>query len=103
MIKPRDVIYNNKDAPCLVYGRVSRILANGRVETIDCGRFVRICDPKDLTVADYAGYWDGEQHGATEVRIKFPVWQAMPSLRKLKAMAARYDKSVWKKHRKRPK
>ena len=95
MVKVNDIIANKQDTCFASYGRVSRIFNDGRVETIDCGKYIRVCYPDDLEIYnDYTGYWSRSRPE------QYPLFIRMPSLRRLKRMAAHYDKTVWKKYRK---
>jgi hypothetical protein len=121
MVKRNDVVYSKHDTMYAAYGRVNRILPDGRVETIDSGQYIRVQEASDLVVVDYKGRWEWTSHSDDEgnaikiyyeqdgkgnhdwKRIKYvrPVrWCPMPTLRRLKQNAARYDKTVWKKNRK---
>lgn len=105
-IKRNDVVYSKHDAKAghVLYGRVNRIMPDGMIETIDCGRYIRIQHSSDLVIDnDYRGYYytvyisQRDEDGELKT---YQVWRSMTGLRRLKQMAARYDKTVWKKYRK---
>jgi hypothetical protein len=88
----RNTIVRNKNdnGPWSPFGRVTRRIDATHVEVIDCGKIVRICDVADLEVHnEYKGFRNA--HNGRFYR--------MPTLRRLKQMAARYDKTVWRKFR----
>lgn len=79
LVGPKDM-YN-------FYGRINRIINEELVEVIYCGRNWGIKKICDLELASYKGYFDKGR------LIR------MPTLRKLKQMAAFYDKKIWKHNR----
>lgn len=85
----------------MFYGRVWRILDAEHVMVIDCGKHIQIYHPDDLEVFDYDGRPDGDPSGDQDfIRNRFPVFYRMPSLRRLKKLAAHYAKeTVWKRKR----
>jgi hypothetical protein len=97
MVRRNDVVYNKNDEFYSFYGRVSRILPDGRVETIDCGKYIRVQDQNDLVVVNYTGKYDEFFSPAKKKYVK--IWRPMPTLRQLKQMASCYDKTVWKRNR----
>lgn len=100
MIKCNNIVTpakRNKGDPC-PYGRVSRFIDHDHVEVIDCGRFITVYHIDDLEViTNYTGYW---RHIVDSKGYEYAIHVRMPSLRKLKQMAACYDRTVWKKVRK---
>lgn len=73
------------------YGRINRILPDGRYEVIDCGKYITAYHGHELEVHnDYKGRWTtwGKRQ-----------WVRMPSLRKLKQITAWYNKAAWKRYR----
>lgn len=114
-LRRNQVVMEAKPEMFRFYGRVNRRIDDERVEVIDCGKHVTVYRNDELEVVDYEGYWD-------TVRTKIPgtateysedlqewfghqfaeweVWRPMPSLRRLKQRASCYNKSVWKKNRK---
>lgn len=94
----RNAIVGDREAMIGSYGRVSRVLDAEHVEVIDCGRMFRKVRIADLAIAnDYRGYWDDRG----PLRERHPVFVRMPSLRKLKQMALRYNPSVFRKNHRR--
>lgn len=93
-LKRNDVVYRKMDDGFRTYGRVSRIFSDGRIEVLDCGKIISVGLPEQFVKIDYNGFWD-----SWAGREDNPLWRPMPSLRKLKRMCARYDKTVWKKFR----
>ncbi len=91
MIKRNDVVVQT-GASWQMYGRVVRRIDETHVEVIDCGKHITVYKDTELTVSDYKGYWD------TWGR-KTPRWRPMPTLRKLKQMAAYYRDDVWRKQK----
>jgi hypothetical protein len=90
--KRNDVVFEKKpECGFTLYGRINRILSATEIEVIDCGKFFTVYRPDQLEKIEYKGYW--WKYGD---KLRF---NRMPSLRKLKQMAARYDKRVWKKYR----
>lgn len=90
-MKRNTIVSRKKDTGFILFGRVSRVFPDGNIEVIDCGKMITVGPPSDFNVEDYKGKPD---------YFKPNVFHYMPSLRKLKQMATRYDKTVWKKHRK---
>lgn len=91
------VIKKNGDANGhAFYGRVLGRIDFDHVEVIDTGKYVNIYADEDLELSDYRGYLDD---GYSSLRIKYPVYRRMPSLRKLKQARSYYDKRIWKKNR----
>lgn len=94
------VVYKHDPGFWAPYGRVNRVIDEGHVEVIDCGKYIRILPVEDLEVHNfYRGYWDT----AGVLREKFPVFRRMVSLRKLKQMTSNYNDQVWKRKRKKGK
>lgn len=72
------------------YGRINRVVDAEHAEVIDCGKFVRILHCSKFEIAnDYKGY---RTHKGHLVR--------MTTLRRLKQITSQYNKTVWKKYRK---
>jgi hypothetical protein len=89
MFKKGQIVTSKLDSAFVFYSRVSRVFENlGLVEVITCGAHVLVYKPEHLEVSDYKGCVMRNGH-----------FQFMPSLRKLKQMAAKYDKTVWRKNR----
>jgi hypothetical protein len=86
----RNQVVGEAQASYVLFGRINRILPNGLIEVVDCGRYYSLYEPHELEAHDYKGCHDF---------YKPERFNWMPSLRRLKQMAARYDKAVWKKHR----
>jgi hypothetical protein len=96
-MKRNTIVYSKHDDMVALYGRVNRIFSDGMVETIDCGKFIRVSHPDDLVVVEgYKGRWETSYY-EDSVNLRF---HRMPTLRKLKQMTSCFDKTVWKKHRK---
>lgn len=88
------------------YGRITHVINDDQVRVIDCGRQIKIYQKSDLELVDYKGKanyivtrrkpnedaWKPEHFGTGWVRGEYN-W--MPSLRRLKQMAARYSKDAW--------
>lgn len=90
MMKRNDVVLVGPIDMHNFYGRINRMIDDQFAEVIYCGRNWGVKRIVDLKVDDYKGYIeDGRYH-------------RMPTLRKLKQMAARYDKRVWKRRRNDP-
>ncbi len=92
-MKRNDIIYSRIDAErgYTFYGRVSRILPDGMVETVDCGRYIRVQRAEDIVLAnEYKGF---KTWGNSSRFIR------MATLRQLKQMCSRYDKTIWKRNR----
>lgn len=88
-LRRNDIVYSLHDQFWTPLGRVTRIFPNGKVETIDCGRYIRVQPANTLVlVENYRGMIgnDGKV-------------QRMPTLRKLKQRASLYDETVWKRKR----
>ena len=74
------------------YGRVNRRIDDTHVEVICCGKHITIYEDSELTLEnDYQGFWRGTS--------EFPVFQRMPTLRRLKQRASEYQDEVWKKRK----
>lgn len=80
-----DIVRPNKDG--YFYGRVVRRIDDTHVQVIDCGSMITDYADTDLIAEDYKGYW---RDGRT-------VFVRMPTLRRLKQMAAYYRDDVWRK------
>jgi len=93
-----------KGAPWSPYGRVVRRIDATHVQVIDCCKYISVYADEDLIqVKNYTGYDRVKKRydPVTDEDIILAVYTYyMPSLRKLKQMAACYDKRVWLKHRK---
>lgn len=88
-MRRNDVVLVGKPDMWNFYGRINRLVGCDRAEVIYCGRNWGEFVLADLRLAnDYRGYTD---HNGR--------FERMPSLRKLKQMAARYDKNVWRRNR----
>ena len=84
----RNTVVYNKTEDIRVFGRVNRVFPNGLAEVVDCGAFRRVLPLDVLVPTAYKGRY-----------IQDKRFSRMPSLRKLKQMVQRYDKTVWKSHR----
>jgi hypothetical protein len=91
-MRRNDVVLVGKPDMWNFYGRINRILDEAHAEVICCGKHVRRMPMTDLTVDnEYKGYaHEGER------------FRRMPTLRRLKQMAARYSPEVWKRKRSEP-
>lgn len=76
----------------VLYGRVSRVFDDGRVEVIDCGRNVTVLYRQDVIVCSYKGYINRDS-------LNHPRFIRMTGLRKLKQLASRYTDTIWKRKR----
>jgi len=97
-LRRNDVVCNkNGDGPWVPYGRVNRRIDDGHVEVIDTQRYMEIYADYELERIDYVGRWDDQY---SDLRREYPIYIRMPTLRKLKQMAGRYNPTVWKRNRK---
>jgi hypothetical protein len=88
VMRRNDVVLVGRDRMYSFYGRINRILDDGHAEVICCGKHCQAVPMSDLVVdKNYKGY---SVNG---------LWNRMPTLRKLKQMAARYNPEVWKRKR----
>lgn len=88
-MKRNDVVIERKIDSWRFYGRVWRRIDAEHVQVVMCGHYVRIYREEDLEVVDYKGCWKwGREPG--NWRGKTPVWDPMPSLRKLKHYNQKY-------------
>ena len=78
------------------YGRVNRFINDEYVEVVDCTRHVVVYHISEIKATNYNGRWEV----TGPLREQYPVFNRMPSMRKLKQMRAGYDKLIWKKNRK---
>lgn len=82
------------------YGRINRKVDDEHYEIVDAGRYFRILHVSEFEhTPEYKGKWSSWNH-RDEFVPDNPKFYRMHSLRKLKQLAARFDKKVWKKHRK---
>jgi hypothetical protein len=87
-MRRNDVVLVGRDRMYSFYGRINRILDDAHAEVICCGKHCQAVPMSDLVVdKNYKGYSDNG------------LWNRMPTLRKLKQMAARYNPEVWKRKR----
>ena len=94
----------NCDGGWIPYGRVNRFVSPNTVEVIFCTRDVRILTLDEIEdQSSYKGLWITRQKKPTKIDGEW-VYEKdfvyMATLRKLKQMAAYYNKTVWKKYRK---
>lgn len=89
-MKRNDVVLVDKNM-YRFYGRVNRKIDDDHYEVIYCGRNWGIIHVSELELDN--SYKGKPRWGQPEI------FDRMPSLRKLKQMAAYYDKKVWKKNR----
>ena len=92
MVKRNDIVCDKNETNFVPYGRVNRRIDDEHVEVLygNCNR--RIFRDEDLEVHnEYAGYWMREFSD-------YPVFHWMPTLRKLKQIRARRDKTIWKRN-----
>lgn len=90
-MRRNDVVLVGKPDLYRFYGRI--VSVGELIEVVDCGRNRRFMPADELEPTDYKGRdeYDWKGGGGRFLR--------MPTLRKLKQMAARYDKTVWKRNR----
>lgn len=85
------------DRSHMFYGRVNKRIDDKHVEVIYCGSNWGVFEEEHLDYTpDYQGYWSNQmwyEEGKTSRFIR------MPTLRRLKQAAARYDHRVWKRFR----
>lgn len=97
-MKRNDVVAEkHTDGSWYVPARINRVLSETEVEVVCCGHFFRRMEIAKLENVNYKGRWDT----FSDHRKRYPVWYHMPSLRKLKQRAARYNRNVWKQTRRR--
>lgn len=105
MLRRNDIVVelDPKGAPWSPYGRVNRRIDATHVEVIDCCKHCTVYADVDLKkVIDYTGYDRVKKRydPVTDEDIILAVYTLrMPSLRKLKQLASRYNKRVWRKYR----
>ena len=87
-MKRNDVVLVGKPDLHNFYGRVNRVLPGGRYHVVYCGSNHGIFLGSELHPSDYTGYYN-EFYGR---------YFRMPTLRKLKQSASRYDQRVWKRN-----
>lgn len=111
-LKRNDVV-SNVDGGWQSYGRVNRVFRDGTIEVIDCGKSVTVDFPEAWQKEYYTGYshlvhkFKKDDYGTIEldenhnyvILASYTRFHPMPTLRKLKQMASKYNKQVWKKHR----
>jgi len=89
-LRRNDVVLVRPDQMYSFYGRVVRMIDPDHAEVICCGKHCETYPLSDLKGDNaYKGYVD-----------RRGVWNRMPTLRKLKQMAAFYNPEVWKRKRK---
>lgn len=87
-LRRNDIVLVGNDKSYRFYGRINCVLSNDMYEVIYCGSNWGIVPINELEYTpEYSGYMDKGR------RIR------MPSLRKLKQAASRYDKRVWRRNR----
>lgn len=111
-LKRNDVV-TEVSASWAMYGRVNRVFRDGTIEVICCGKNIKRDFPEAWQKVYYTGrselvhnykmdkngYAMCDQEGNLIILASYPRFYPMPSLRKLKQMASRYNKKVWKKYR----
>ncbi len=78
------------------YGRINRYMGDGKWEIILCTKHIEVHDEANLEVQDYKGRWEKRSFYADEANASY-YFMRMPTLRKLKQMAAYYNRKAWKK------
>jgi hypothetical protein len=86
-MRRNDVVEVGKPDLYNFYGRIISVRGD-QAYVVCCGAHHRWMPVSELRVSDYRGYQD---HHTGRFR-------RMPSLRRLKQMAARYDKAIWKRN-----
>jgi predicted metal-dependent HD superfamily phosphohydrolase len=82
-----------------MYGRVISRIDDTHVRVIDCGKYDQVLADADLEASDYNGTWAWGVDFEGSLRNRFPVYNYMPTLRKIKQIASGYN-DVWKKSKK---
>jgi hypothetical protein len=89
-MRRNDIVMESKGEGWSPYGRINRRVGD-KWEVIDCMRNISLYAETELNVCnDYKGFH--EHYNERFIR--------MPTLRRLKQMAARYNKRVWKRFHK---
>lgn len=92
-MKRNDIVICKNDDYWRPYGRIWKKGVGDHFIIINCMREVLAIKEKDLEVNnEYDGFWGTSGNGCSTERF-----QRMPSLRRLKQMASKRNKGIWRK------
>lgn len=89
-MRRNDIVLVDDHGWCM-YGRINRVVDVDYAEVIDCGKYVRILHKSRFEIHNHYKGYPGR---------KPKHFCRMPTLRKLKQITSQYNKTVWKKYRK---
>lgn len=93
-LRRNDVVDVGGATGWFVPGRVVSRIDDSHVRVIDVFKHDKVYRDEDVEKVDYRGCYRYGRGPETP----FPIFDRMPTLRRLKQQRSFYDKSVWKRH-----